>query len=107
MAIRLYYIEFFRMVYVVQFILASSTLQVRFWKFNKRIEATKFDIHGKEVANIAQLYHQLCNIVEILNGIFTFHFIAIFANLLVGFNKKRNVYQKSNFLNVAHFLLLF
>lgn len=83
MAIRLYYLEFFRMVYIVQFILASSTLRVRFKRLNTSLELMKFDIVGKEATSIAQLYHKLCDLAEILNQTFTFHFIAIFANLLV------------------------
>lgn len=71
------------MVYVVQFILALSTLRMRFRKLNKSVEIMKFDIGGKEAVLISRLYHKLCDIAEILNETFTFHFIAIFANLLV------------------------
>lgn len=99
MTIRLYYFEFFRMVYIVQFILASSALQVRFRKFNKNLEIMKFDIGGKEATSLAQLYHKLCDTAEILNETFTFHFIAIFANLLV------RMTNNLNFESFAYFFI--
>lgn len=83
MSIRLYYFEFFRMLYVVQFIMASLALQVRFRKLNENLEITRSDFDGKDALNIARLYHMLCDLAELLNATFSFHFIAIFANLLV------------------------
>lgn len=83
MLIRLYYLQFFRMIYVVQFILASLTLHVRFKKLNDNLEIVISDFDGKDAFNTAQLYHKLCDLAEMLNATFTFHLIAIFANLLV------------------------
>lgn len=74
------------MVYVVQFILACLALRERFGKLNGALEVVKLGFDGKDIVILGQLYHKLCDAIQVLNETFTFHFITIFLNLIVNLN---------------------
>lgn len=80
---RFFFIEFYRMIYVIQFTLACAALRERFKKLNNLLKIVKLDVDGKEIVTVGQLYHKLCDAIEVLNESFTFHFITIFLNLIV------------------------
>lgn len=80
------FVEFFRSVYLAQFVLASSTLLVRFKTLNERIVLLNFAHSAKDASVVAQLHRQLCDGIEILNQTFTFQLIPIFAILMASMN---------------------
>lgn len=81
--LRYLYIEFYRLVYLIQFVLACFVVQSRFSCFNGLISSEEFTLKSKNVVALGQLYHKLCDSIDILNDTFTFHFIPIFSNGLV------------------------
>lgn len=81
--LRYSYIVVFRTTYIVQYILACFVVQTRFCRLNNSIGNENFAFKSRDVVKIGQLYHKLCDSVDILNETFTFHFIMIFTNALV------------------------
>lgn len=92
------FVEFFRSIYLTQFVLASLTLLLRFKSLNNRIGNSTTEFNIKDTTVIAQLYRQLCEGIEILNETFTFHLIPIFASLIVSSSRRSKKFHKILFL---------
>lgn len=71
--------------------LASSALRSRFQALNESFEnfsndEIKFvETKAYESVKIGKLFDKLCDGIEIINETFTFQFIFLFTQLLVGF----------------------
>lgn len=84
-------ISLFTMCFVFQFIIASLALRSRFQALNESFENFSNDeinfVETKvfESVKIGKLFDKLCDGIEIINETFTFQFIFIFTQLLVGF----------------------
>lgn len=92
---RYAYIEIFRWIYLIQYVLACFVVQTRFYRFNGLVGSGYFTLKSRDVVKVGQLFHKLCDSIDILNGTFTFHFIAIFTNALV---RKTEIKNKIFFL---------
>ena len=77
-----------RTLYIAQLSLACLSIQKRFKVLNNslvemiRKENFKF-MTSLSNLNIRKAYHDLCNLIDIINETFTFHFILLFPNVLV------------------------
>lgn len=80
---RYTYIFCFHTAYVIQFIFPCAAIIVRFKKLNRHIEssANAFVLH--ETNEMCQLYHKLCDGIEIINQTVTFPFVPLFMLTLV------------------------
>lgn len=91
------YLNFFRLFYSVQFILACLTIRIRFKAFNQSltpcltqskcghegdVEAAALD--DLSILKSTKIFHSLSDAIEIINGTFTFHLVIIISLLLVG-----------------------
>lgn len=90
------YLNFFRIFYSVQFILACLAVRIRFKAFNQSltlcltqskcghegdVEAVAFD--DLSISKSTKIFHSLSDAIEIINGTFTFHLVIIISILLV------------------------
>ena len=81
----------FTMCFVCQFIISSLALKNRFQALNESFENFSNDeikfVETKvfESAKFGKLFDKLCDGIEIVNETFTFQFIFLFAQMLVGF----------------------
>jgi hypothetical protein len=91
------YMNFFRNFYMMQFMFAVSSVKTRFQDLNETLvsleSSPKFiskesDIEG--MFSIAELHHNLCDAIDLINQTFTFPLIGIFLNSLVRFLQRRH-----------------
>lgn len=97
------YINFFRMFYTMQFILASLAIRSRFKVLNNYLNySTTFKdfriiaMKGSKNFWLLRHYHSLCDGIDIINRTFTSHFILLFAISLV-----------SNNMEIVNFLVIY
>jgi hypothetical protein len=73
----------------IQFVLVTSTLTSRFQALSEHLDASsqvKFVISKqRRTMNIARLFDQLCDAIDIVNETFTFHFLLAFPVYMVSF----------------------
>lgn len=91
------YINTFRLFYLVQFSLASFAVRLRFKALNEKIKEqflTKLssncfkalDVKSSDIFKLGNVFHKLCDAIEIINETFTFHFVLLFMVILVSCN---------------------
>lgn len=90
MTFNIIYTTLLKGFYIVQFILATWMLQVRFQGLNeylsgenslgvRKVSTTKYF----PTLKLVMIYHNLCDAIEIVNETFTLHLAAIFLNFMV------------------------
>lgn len=90
MTFNIIYTTLLKGFYIVQFILATWMLQVRFQALNeylsgenslgvRKVSTTKYF----PTLKLVMIYHNLCDAIEIVNETFTLHLAAIFLNFMV------------------------
>lgn len=87
MSCKYSFVEFYRLIYLTQFVLASAAILLRFKKLNHCLENWNFGFDGKDTFTIAQLHRQLSDGIDILNETFTFQLIPIFASIIVSLTR--------------------
>lgn len=74
------YISSLRMFYISQFIFACATIKARFIIFNRYLGLTS---NSFQLQPCLEVYHSLCDAIDITNRSFTPHFILLFPNMMV------------------------
>jgi hypothetical protein len=103
------YINFYRAIYIVQFILSSATVKIRFAAFNRSLTLNRiFKLKLLEDLNHRKLYHSLCDAIDILNQTFTFQLVLIFMGLIVSDARERHwlCHQKDEVLSTSPLKLM-
>lgn len=84
------YIHIFMSFYTFQFIIASSSIRLRFQLLNARFKSETSWGNVKIVApknfdlvEASNYFHHLCDGIETFNQTFTFHTVCIFMQLMV------------------------
>lgn len=80
---RYAYIFCFHIIYVLQFVLPCMAIIFRFKNLNHHLESSANVYMPHETNEICQLYHKLCDGVEIINQTVTFPIAPIFIIILV------------------------
>lgn len=83
------FVNILKSLYFAQLIFACLAVRKRFQALNKYLE-NSFQSNIVSAKNsiswqFSKVYHEICDVDDIINGGFTFHFIFLFACLLVRF----------------------
>ena len=76
----------FRIFYIIQFVYATTNVKNRFKDLNKTLKSFKYKICKIEDSGtflLAEIFHNLCDAIAIINQTFTFHFIGIVFDVMV------------------------
>jgi hypothetical protein len=103
-AFVVFYLNFYRALFVVQFILACAVVKVRFSKLNENIKAhfphnKRQKLDFKLIESSVKIHQNLSHCIKIVNEIFAFQLIGIFVGMIVSCsNRVKPISNRSHFL---------
>ena len=94
-----------KVFYVLQLVLFAWLIETRFHSLNEYLSGKHFwgvykvpPMKRFPIFQLSVIYHNLCDIIEVVNEAFTFHMMLQFLNILVRLNIKKKVNLLDNFL---------
>lgn len=81
---RFFYGHFMKLFYISQFILASFAVGKRFELLNKSLETCGKNLQIDEL-KFLNVFHKLCDGIEVVNDSFTFNLVFVFGYIMVRF----------------------